>query len=195
NRALVVKPFKKTLYELFRGRIPALSFMRPFGCHVTILNTFNYLSKFDGKADEESMNYVLVIAGTNSDDFAGIKDSIGVYQSNMETGYTQNYIYIPLWKDGSPLFDSSLKLSDDVGSPSSGDARKKHDEVSDKESNTQEEGIDYDEVFASVTRIKEIRIKEEVYVCQPPGFEDPGHPDKVYEVVKSLYGLHQAPRA
>nr|GEW54297.1 retrovirus-related Pol polyprotein from transposon TNT 1-94 [Tanacetum cinerariifolium] len=39
------------------------------------------------------------------------------------------------------------------------------------------------------------RIKEEVYVCQPIGFEDPGHPDKVYKVVKALYGLHQAPRA
>nr|GEV19762.1 hypothetical protein [Tanacetum cinerariifolium] len=37
--------------------------------------------------------------------------------------------------------------------------------------------------------------KEEVYVCQPPGFEDPDHPDKVYKVVKALYGLHQAPRA
>nr|GEU83875.1 hypothetical protein [Tanacetum cinerariifolium] len=38
-------------------------------------------------------------------------------------------------------------------------------------------------------------IKEEVYVCQPPGFEDPDYPDKVYKVVKALYGLHQAPRA
>nr|GEX74252.1 putative ribonuclease H-like domain-containing protein [Tanacetum cinerariifolium] len=38
-------------------------------------------------------------------------------------------------------------------------------------------------------------IKEEVYVCQPPGFENPDHPDKVYKVVKALYGLHQAPRA
>nr|GFC39495.1 putative ribonuclease H-like domain-containing protein [Tanacetum cinerariifolium] len=38
-------------------------------------------------------------------------------------------------------------------------------------------------------------IKEEVYVCQPIGFEDPDHPNKVYKVVKALYGLHQAPRA
>nr|GEV73474.1 putative ribonuclease H-like domain-containing protein [Tanacetum cinerariifolium] len=38
-------------------------------------------------------------------------------------------------------------------------------------------------------------IKEEVYVCQPPGFEDPDYPNKVYKVVKALYGLHQAPRA
>nr|GEU62214.1 hypothetical protein [Tanacetum cinerariifolium] len=86
---------------------------------------------------------------------------------------------------------------------------------------TQEEGIDYEEVFAPVARIESIRlflayasfmgfmvyqmdvksaflygtIEEEVYVCQPPGFEDLDHPDKVYKVVKTLYGLHQAPRA
>nr|GEU56697.1 putative ribonuclease H-like domain-containing protein [Tanacetum cinerariifolium] len=86
---------------------------------------------------------------------------------------------------------------------------------------TQKEGINYEEVFAPVARIEAIRlflayasfmgfmvyqmdvksaflygtIKEEVYVCQPPGFEDPDHPNKVYKVVKALYGLHQAPRA
>nr|GEU29442.1 actin-binding, cofilin/tropomyosin type [Tanacetum cinerariifolium] len=39
------------------------------------------------------------------------------------------------------------------------------------------------------------KIEEEVYVCQPSGFEDPDFPDKVYKVEKALYGLHQAPRA
>ncbi|KAJ9538953.1 LOW QUALITY PROTEIN: hypothetical protein OSB04_031686 [Centaurea solstitialis] len=38
-------------------------------------------------------------------------------------------------------------------------------------------------------------IDEEVYVSQPPGFEDPKYPDKVYKLRKALYGLHQAPRA
>ncbi|GJX92491.1 putative ribonuclease H-like domain-containing protein [Tanacetum coccineum] len=38
-------------------------------------------------------------------------------------------------------------------------------------------------------------IEEDVYVTQPPGFKDPDHPDKIYKVVKALYGLHQAPRA
>ncbi|GKC98573.1 putative ribonuclease H-like domain-containing protein, partial [Tanacetum coccineum] len=52
NRVLVVKPHNKTPYELFRGFKPALSFMRPFGCHVTILNTLDNLGKFDGKSDE-----------------------------------------------------------------------------------------------------------------------------------------------
>ncbi|GJR22906.1 putative ribonuclease H-like domain-containing protein [Tanacetum coccineum] len=39
------------------------------------------------------------------------------------------------------------------------------------------------------------KIKEEVYVCQPPGLEDPEFPDRVYKVEKALYGLHQAPEA
>ncbi|GJV45765.1 putative ribonuclease H-like domain-containing protein [Tanacetum coccineum] len=36
------------------------------------------------------------------------------------------------------------------------------------------------------------KIEEEVYVCQPLGFEDPDFPDRVYKVEKALYGLHQA---
>ncbi|GJV27490.1 putative ribonuclease H-like domain-containing protein, partial [Tanacetum coccineum] len=52
NRVLIIKPHNKTPYELFLGRKPALSFIRPFGCLVTILNTIDYLGKFDGKADE-----------------------------------------------------------------------------------------------------------------------------------------------
>ncbi|GKB72604.1 putative ribonuclease H-like domain-containing protein [Tanacetum coccineum] len=59
---------------------------------------------------------------------------------------------------------------------------------------TQEEGIDYDEVFAPSAFLYG-KIEEEVYVCQPPGFEDPHFPDKVYKVEKALYRLHHAPRA
>ncbi|GJX72319.1 uncharacterized mitochondrial protein-like protein [Tanacetum coccineum] len=42
---------------------------------------------------------------------------------------------------------------------------------------------------------QDLKIEEEVYVCQPPGFEDPNFPKRVYKVEKALYGLHQAPRA
>ncbi|GJW29117.1 ribonuclease H-like domain-containing protein [Tanacetum coccineum] len=192
NRVLVVKPHNKTPYELFRGRTPALSFMRPFGCHVTILNTLDYLGKFDGKSDEgffigyslnskafrvynirtrkveenlhirfledkpiiagdgpkwlfdidvltKSMNYVPVVAGTNSNDSVGTEESIGTGHSTKETESSQDCILMPLWKDGS-LFDSSLNnASNDEPQPSS-DAGKKDDEGICKENRIADQG-------------------------------------------------------
>ncbi|GJT40833.1 ribonuclease H-like domain-containing protein [Tanacetum coccineum] len=469
NRVLIVKPHNKTPYELFRGIKPAIGFMKPFGCHVTILNTLDKLGKFDEKSDEgffvgyslsskafrvynirtrkvqenlhvgflenkpmiegngpkwlfdldsltQSMNYVPVVAGTFSNDFAGIQGVSESSTSSQQDQDNQDCIVMPIWKDAS-YFDVSSSKSvadaqiqnqdethDDCSFQNNGTAdpqvntaspevntgsrevstavpevstatpedlmgqiptsedtqveeqeielgnispsyavpttphtrvhkdhpidhvigdvqssvqtrrmttsyselgflsaiyegkthqdlhtclfacflsqeepkrvskalsdpawveamqeellqfklqnvwvlvdlpkghraigtkwvyRNKKDErgivIRNKarlvaQGHTQEEGIDYDEVFAPVARIEAIRIflayasymgftvyqmdvksaflygqiEEEVYVCQPPGFEDPDHPDKVYKVVKALYGLHQAPRA
>ncbi|GKE27437.1 retrovirus-related pol polyprotein from transposon TNT 1-94 [Tanacetum coccineum] len=391
NRVLVVKPYNKTPYELFHGRTPTLSFMRPFRCHVTILNTIDHLGEFDGKADEgffvgyslnsktfrvfnsrtriveenlhirfsentpnvvgsgpdwlfdidaltRTMNYEPIITGTQSNSFAGTKASDNEGQARKETEPIKNYILIPLWT-ADPLFSQDPKSSHDDGSKPSSDNGKKVDEDprkdckfndQEKEDNvnntnnvnaasinevnavggktsielsfdlnlpdledyrddeddstetdmnnldttiqidrgyagrastiqvtrsldfsgfskwkraignkwvfrnkkdekgivirnkarlvaqgyTQEEGIDYDEVFAPVARIKAIRlflayasfkdfmvyqmdvksaflygkIEEEVYVCQPLGFEDPNFLDRVYKVEKALYG-------
>ncbi|GJS78096.1 ribonuclease H-like domain-containing protein [Tanacetum coccineum] len=52
NKVLVTKPHNKTPYELLTGKIPIISYIRPFGCHVTILNTIDHLGKFAGKSDE-----------------------------------------------------------------------------------------------------------------------------------------------
>ncbi|GJR87840.1 putative ribonuclease H-like domain-containing protein [Tanacetum coccineum] len=46
-----------------------------------------------------------------------------------------------------------------------------------------------------VARIEAIRLKRKFMFLQPPGFEDPEFPDRVYKVENALYGLHQAPRA
>nr|GEV13602.1 copia protein [Tanacetum cinerariifolium] len=238
NRVVVVKPYNKISYELFYGRTPTLSFMRPFGCPVTILNTIDHLGKFDGKADE----------GTQSNGFSGTKASDNAGQARKETKPIKNYILLPLWT-ADPLFVQVPKSSHDNRSKPSSDDGKKVDEDPRKESEcskwasrnkkdekriviknkarlvaqryTQEEWIDYDEVFAPVSKIKAIKlfltyasfkdfvvyqmdvksdflyekIKEEVYVCQPLGFEDPDFPNRVYKVEKAMYGLQQAPRA
>ncbi|KAI3742537.1 hypothetical protein L1987_60222 [Smallanthus sonchifolius] len=63
----------------------------------------------------------------------------------------------------------------------------------------QQEGLDYTEVYAPVARIESAflygKVHEEVYVTQPPGFDDPHNINKVYKLDKALYGLHQALRA
>ncbi|GJY64044.1 putative ribonuclease H-like domain-containing protein [Tanacetum coccineum] len=446
NRVLVTKPHNKTPYELLLGRPPSISFMRPFGCPVTILNTLDPLGKFDGKADEgflvgysinskafrvfntrtrkveenlhinflenkpnvagsgpewlfdidsltKSMNYEPVTAGNQTNGDAGIETNVNAGQVGQEKAFDHEYILLPLMLSNSPLSSSSQstdnKDADEV--PGKGDddlsernGQEKEEGASNKEDDqhvqdfiaeldnllvqqkegfdnaddqemidsstqdvntarpsinttienintsssninnaspipndpsmqsleatsifddayddreevgaeadlknlvttmnvsfipatriqkdhpieqiiedlhsapltrrmsqqnleklglldrsnargasaiktskgyTQEEGIDYDKVFAPVARIEAIRlfwplhpfmdllectnmdvksaflygtIEEEVYVCQPYGFEDPQFPDKVYKVEKALYGLHQAPKA
>ncbi|GJT75083.1 putative ribonuclease H-like domain-containing protein [Tanacetum coccineum] len=466
NRVLIVKPHNKTPYELFRGFKPAINFMKPFGCHVTILNTLDHLGKFDGKSDEgyfvgyslsskafrvyntrtrkveenlhvgflenkpmiegtgpswlfdidsltQSMNYVPVTAGTNTNVSAGTQGELNAGTSIGVDGSSQDCIIMPIWKDTTYFNSKHVSIKDlktvspdqehgddghndenddqdksipdsspkevnsadsqvntaspkvDTGSPTlniaesplnTADSKDKsrssspsqdthldyyNDEdepevelgnipdsyavpttphtriqkdhpsknvIGDLQSSmqtrrmlnpnseqgfiepnrvskalsdptwveamqeellqfelqkvwilvdlpkgnrpiglkwifknktdergiiirnkarlvaqghTQEEGIDYDDVFAPVARIEAIKlflayasfmgfmvyqmdgksaflygtIEEEVYVCQPLGFEDPEFPNKVYKVVKALYGLHQAPRA
>ncbi|GKB83941.1 putative ribonuclease H-like domain-containing protein [Tanacetum coccineum] len=198
NRVLVVKPHNKTPYELFRGRTPALSFMRPFRCHVTILNTLDYLGKFDGKSDEgffvryslnskdfrvynirtrkvkenlhirfledkpiiagngpkwlfdidvltKSMNYVSVVAGINSNDLVGTKESIGAGHSVKETGSIQDYILMPLWKEGLLFYSLSKNDSNDEPQPSSDDGKKEHECVN------KDSGIDDQERLENIT--------------------------------------------
>nr|GEW22840.1 hypothetical protein [Tanacetum cinerariifolium] len=55
------------------------------------------------------MNYVLVVTGTNFNDFVSIEKSIGAGHASKETGSSKDYILLPLWKNGS-LFDSSSKM-------------------------------------------------------------------------------------
>ncbi|GKC45824.1 putative ribonuclease H-like domain-containing protein [Tanacetum coccineum] len=357
NRVLIVKPHNKTPYELFRGFKPAISFMKPFGCHVTILNTLDNLGKFNGKSDEgffiryslsskafrvyntrtrkveenlhigflenkpmiewngpkwlfdidslnQSMNYIPVTTGTSTNESIGTKgdlDAVGNddpkspvddKKRNENGFYDENDYQEKSKDDSSTKQDNTADQSVNTASPglntgdhpmqnvigdmqSSVQTRRmsksnskhgflsavykgktykdlytclfacflSHDEpkrifkaLSDPawveamqkellnkkdergivirnkarlvtQRHTQEEGIDYDEVFAHVAKIKAIRlflayasfmgfmvyqmdvksdflhgqIEEEVYVCQPLGFEDPDYPEKVYK--------------
>ncbi|GJX58773.1 putative ribonuclease H-like domain-containing protein [Tanacetum coccineum] len=86
NRVLVIKPHNKTPYELFLGRKPALNFMRPFGCPVTILNTIDHLGKFDGKADEG----FFVGYSTNSKAFRVFNSRTRIVEENLHVQFSEN---------------------------------------------------------------------------------------------------------
>nr|GEX29855.1 uncharacterized mitochondrial protein AtMg00810-like [Tanacetum cinerariifolium] len=196
--ALKVKPQNKTPYDMFRGRTPALSFMRPFSkafrvynirtrkveenLHVEFLENKSIVEGdgpkwlFDIDMLTKSMNYVPVIAGTNSNDFA----------------------------DGSPLFDTSSKDSPIAGFKPLEEEKKQDDKDPGNEDNkvprTKEPKADMTNLDTHITvspiattkihknhPLKQMdvkstflyrRIKEEAYVCQPSRFEDPDHPDK-----------------
>nr|GEZ40381.1 ribonuclease H-like domain-containing protein [Tanacetum cinerariifolium] len=208
NRVLVTKPHNKTPYELLLGRLPSIGFMRPFGYLVTILNTLDPLGSgpawlFDIDSLTRNMNYLLVTAenqtNTHADSQINNKDVLvdgKKHDDNIQKSITNDFSAA-----------GPSNNADERGIVVRNKARLV------AQGHTQEEGINYEEVFAPVARIEAIRlflayasfmgflvyqmdvksaflygtIKEEVYVCQPPGFEDPEYPDKVYKVVKTLY--------
>ncbi|GKC68754.1 putative ribonuclease H-like domain-containing protein [Tanacetum coccineum] len=86
NRVLVTKPHNKTPYELLLGRPPSISFMRPFGCPVTILNTLDPLAKFDGKADEG----FLVGYSINSKAFRVFNTRTRKVKENLHINFLEN---------------------------------------------------------------------------------------------------------
>ncbi|GJU98731.1 ribonuclease H-like domain-containing protein [Tanacetum coccineum] len=330
NRTLI-KPHNKTPYELLHGRPPSISFMRPFGCLVTILNTLDPLDKFDGKADEEFlvgysinskdfrvfntrtrkveenlhitflenklnvagsgldwlfdiylltnfMNYEPVTAGNQTNrnevyraqrmqllmtlDLRAELDKLLVQQKEAYANSTnristvspsvsaagQSFInandlptdpLMPDLEDTTDLLNTGIFSGayddEDVGAEANlnnlettmnvtpipttrihkdhpkeqiiGDPLSVYRNKKDKrwivvrnkarlvaQGYTQEEGIDYDKMDVKSAFLYGT-IKKEVYVYQPPGFEDPEFLDKVYKVEKALYGLHQAPKA
>ncbi|GKE15320.1 retrovirus-related pol polyprotein from transposon TNT 1-94, partial [Tanacetum coccineum] len=86
NRVLVTKTQNKTPYELINGRTPLLSFLRPFGCHVTILNTLDPFGKFEGKADEGFL--------------------VG-YSIHKDTTSDKPFVLLPLWPSNSSFSSKS----------------------------------------------------------------------------------------
>nr|GEV83567.1 retrovirus-related Pol polyprotein from transposon TNT 1-94 [Tanacetum cinerariifolium] len=83
---LVIKPHNKTPYELFHGRTPSLSFMRPFGCPVTIFNTLDHLGKFDGKANEG----FFVRYSMNSNAFRVFNSRTRIVEETLHINFLEN---------------------------------------------------------------------------------------------------------
>ncbi|GJZ99640.1 putative ribonuclease H-like domain-containing protein [Tanacetum coccineum] len=106
NRVLVIKPHNKTPYEIFLGRKPALSFMRPFGCPFTILNTIDHLGKFDGKADEG----FFVGYSTNSKAFRVFNSRTRIVEENLHVKFSEE---TKCWNQSNG--NASTKACDDAG--------------------------------------------------------------------------------
>ncbi|GKE57968.1 putative ribonuclease H-like domain-containing protein, partial [Tanacetum coccineum] len=86
NRVLVTKPHNKTPYELLHGRPPSISFIRPFGCPMTILNTLDPLGKFDGKANDG----FFVGYSINSKDFRVVNTRTRKVEENLHLTFLEN---------------------------------------------------------------------------------------------------------
>nr|GEV09097.1 hypothetical protein [Tanacetum cinerariifolium] len=199
NKVLVVKPHNKTPYELFHGRTPTLSFMRPFRCSVTILNTIDHLGKFNGKANKG----FFVGYSLNSKGFRVFNSRTRIVEENLHIRFSKSTPNVVGIKASD---NADLNTSNDDGSKPSNDDGKKVDEDPRKENkcNDQEKEDNVNNTNNVNTVSLTINtagtngfndIDEEVYVCQPPGFEDPDFSDRAYKIEKALYGLHQAPRA
>ncbi|GJX87464.1 retrovirus-related pol polyprotein from transposon TNT 1-94 [Tanacetum coccineum] len=121
NRVLVVKPQNKTPYELFRSFKPTLSFRKPFGCHVTILNTLDSLGKFDGKSDEG----FFVEYSLSSKDFKVYNTRTKRVEENLHIGFLENKPMIegngPKWLFYIDSLTQSMNYTPDVdiGEPKS----------------------------------------------------------------------------
>nr|GFA32673.1 hypothetical protein [Tanacetum cinerariifolium] len=120
NRVLVTSPHNKTPYALLTRNIPSISLFRPFGCHVTILNTSDHLGKFDGKADE---GYIIGYSGLGHEWYFNLDyltDTLGYkhVQANQSAG-TQEATTNPAGTEpkdtsGDEVDDSSLNSADDI---------------------------------------------------------------------------------
>ncbi|GJZ67639.1 putative ribonuclease H-like domain-containing protein, partial [Tanacetum coccineum] len=244
NKVLVIKPHNKTPYELFLGRKPALSFMRPFGCHVTILNTIDHL----GKARVETVlgkDYILLPLWTQDSPFyyspkdspdAGFtpsgddekKDAEDQRNKGEDNAVDENIVYgcaddlnihdleeigrfsyaeydgaeanmtyldthIPCRRG--PTIKTFRIVCLHVSYHKKNPRRNKKDErgimIKNKarfvsQGYTQEEGIDYDEMDVKSAFLYG-KIEEEVYVCQPPGFEDSYFLERRGKIDKTLF--------
>ncbi|GKD18082.1 ribonuclease H-like domain-containing protein [Tanacetum coccineum] len=127
--------FQKGKQHKASCRKPALSFMRPFGCLVTILNTIDHLD-----ALKKSMNYKPVVAGYQSNGSTGTKACDNASKTRMETIHGKDYVLLPL-SIQDPPFSFSSKDSPDAGFKPSGKEEKKDAKDPGNESgNLSEEG-------------------------------------------------------
>ncbi|GJS39593.1 ribonuclease H-like domain-containing protein [Tanacetum coccineum] len=126
NRVLVTKSHNKISYELILGRPPSISFMRPFRCPVTILNTLDPLGKFDGKAEEG----FLVGYSVNSKAFRVFNSETRKVEENLHVNFLENKPNGPQETNATKLNDMGKEdIADDAAATEQSDAVRKEFEA------------------------------------------------------------------
>nr|GEU63159.1 retrotransposon protein, putative, unclassified [Tanacetum cinerariifolium] len=209
NRSFIIPTHEKTAYHIINDRKPSIKYLYNFGCTCYLTRDGENLDKIKEKGDPcilvgysiQSKGYRVynkrtrLIVESIHLRFDEIKEMSETSVANDISGLIQQFRY-----NKSGIFNlvlCTLNFS------------------------LQEEGIDFEESFAPVSRLEVVRIfiaydahnsfliyhidvktaflngllNEEVYVVQPDGFVNPDHPEKVYRLRKALYRLKQAPRA
>jgi hypothetical protein len=192
-----------TPFELWYGKKPTVQHLRTFGCIAYVRNTRPHLSKLEDR--DRKMIFIGYEQGTKG---------YTVYDPVEKVHITRDVVF-----DESAQWDWSNDSS--VENAGGEDFGVEYMVWSTRTTGFQRQGLDYEEVFALVTRLEAIRLllalaanqnwevhhmdvksaflngdlTEEVYVTQPPGFVAAGSENKVLRLKKALYGLHQAPRA
>ncbi|GJZ33175.1 retrovirus-related pol polyprotein from transposon TNT 1-94 [Tanacetum coccineum] len=248
NRSLIHRRFDKTPYEFINGRKPNISFLHVFGALCYPKNNRKDIGKLGAKGDigffisysansctyrvynrrtKKIMEKMNDVEELPQHQHAQQQDNEALLQPEIVVDIVQNATF-----DGN-IFENPFAPTSTSSTESSSQTTDKRTLTTsfDKESATDrwrsvhlcivQEGIDFEESFASVARMEAIRIflaytthksfivfqmdvktaflhgslKEDVYVCQPEGFIDADHPSHVYKLKKALYGLKQAPRA
>nr|GEW85064.1 putative ribonuclease H-like domain-containing protein [Tanacetum cinerariifolium] len=204
NRVLVTKPYNKTPYDLLHGRPPSLGFIRPFSYPVTILNTLDHLGKFQGKETLhvnflENKHNVAGIGPTWLFDIDSLSGTMNYHPVSVENQTNSSAGYKDLSAEFAKCSNNSSigvnAASSTVPTVGQNFINSTNTFSAAGHSNTAEEGIDYEEVFAPVAWIEAIRlflayasfmgfmvyqmdvksafidgtIEEQVYVCQPQG--------------------------
>nr|GEZ09326.1 putative LRR receptor-like protein kinase [Tanacetum cinerariifolium] len=248
NRSIIISTHGKTAYHIINDRKPSIKHLHIFGCTCYLTRDGENLVKMKEKGDPcilasdydnsgliPQLQNVFPLADTSA-------------PSQQELDLLFGPMYDEFFNAGSSIVNNSSSPSVNYAQQETQPSPNTHPtsetitlkNVNAKENNdnqaedtqfqqdqfinpfcTSEEGIDFEESFAPVARLKAVRIfvayvahksfpiyqmdiktkflngplKEEVYVAQPDGFVDPDHLEKVYRLRKALYGLKQAPRA
>ncbi|GJR29510.1 retrovirus-related pol polyprotein from transposon TNT 1-94 [Tanacetum coccineum] len=211
NRILIRPFLKKTPYELFKGKKPSLEYFKVFGSKCFILNTKDYLTKFNPKSTEG------VFLGYSLISKAYIilnKETIRIEES-LNVRFDESLPPKP-----SPLVDDDI-IESQVIENQIKDLEDKENKPLNKEPINIKESKDHPIDSVIVARLESIRIllayvcahdfklfqmdvksaflnsfiNEEVYVFQPLGFIDFEKPNHVFKLKRALYDLKQAPKA